>query len=234
MRLNQPCIERYSKRACFCSCRLPLDLSILTVFTELANHSAPDSYEQRAEHFEPGRRGCANWRREQGRAGAYRHNTSMSSITVIVLLVAVLHLASRGQLTTSIWCADHLDPWNTMRLRTDRPRRLAANLIDTLRALRLVRPNGRKIGVTTRRKAMGESLKCWIVFVSLLTDPTLPCKLSWVKQIAIWQFEEWADWTVGWLPFYKTVRGIAFTAFLCTRAAVSRTAVRYYSISGTS
>jgi hypothetical protein len=34
---------------------------------------------------------------------------SMFSITVIVLLVAVLHLASRGQLTTSIWCVDHQD-----------------------------------------------------------------------------------------------------------------------------
>lgn len=80
---------------------------------------------------------------------------------------------------------------------------------------------------------MRESLKCWIVFVSLLTDP-IPCELSWAEQIAIWQFEEWADWTVGWLPFYKTVRGIAFTAFLCTRAAVSRIAAWHHSSSGTS
>jgi len=42
------------------------------------------------------------------------------------------------------------------------------NLNDTYRALRTVRPNGRRIGAITRRKAMRDSLISWIVLVGFL------------------------------------------------------------------
>lgn len=54
--------------------------------------------------------------------------------------------------------------------------RLFLNTADTLRALKVVRANGRVIGVRTRRKNLREALVCWISFVSsyrsLLIDRT--------------------------------------------------------------
>lgn len=44
--------------------------------------------------------------------------------------------------------------------------RLLLNTADTLRALKVVRANGRVIGVRTRRKNLREALVCWIAFVS--------------------------------------------------------------------
>lgn len=44
--------------------------------------------------------------------------------------------------------------------------RLFLNTADTLRALKVVRANGRVIGVRTRRKNLREALVCWISFVS--------------------------------------------------------------------
>jgi hypothetical protein len=52
--------------------------------------------------------------------------------------------------------------------------RLGCNMLDTLRALRFIRPNGRAVGQRTRRKAMQEALACWVTYVGCLVDTGLP------------------------------------------------------------
>ncbi|KAL1408923.1 hypothetical protein Q8F55_005737 [Vanrija albida] len=83
---------------------------------------------------------------------------------------------------------------------------LSLNLLDTLRALRIVRQNGRRIGVTTRRRLMRQCLTSWIVFVT--AEPvTLVCDrvLYWVpfytsiKQLALLLSIVWRTETSGWL-----------------------------------
>lgn len=51
-------------------------------------------------------------------------------------------------------------------VNNDVHKRLLLNVNDTFRALRLVRANGRRIGVNTRRKSMRDALVCWIIYVS--------------------------------------------------------------------
>lgn len=46
--------------------------------------------------------------------------------------------------------------------------RVLLNLRDTLRALKEVYPNGRRVGVVTRRRRIRQALAGWIVLVRLI------------------------------------------------------------------
>ncbi|WVQ76894.1 hypothetical protein IAR50_006568 [Cryptococcus sp. DSM 104548] len=80
---------------------------------------------------------------------------------------------------------------------------LALNLLDTLRALRTVRTNGRRIGIQTRKKAMREALACWIVYI-------LGTSISPIISTFI-----------GWVPLYAPVKAVVCLCFLFTRLASS-------------
>ncbi|EIW73420.1 hypothetical protein TREMEDRAFT_59584 [Tremella mesenterica DSM 1558] len=104
---------------------------------------------------------------------------------LIILVILWYFLALKGQASKIIW--------------------ILLNLLDTLRALRQTRPNGRRIGVVTRRKAMRETLTGWIVFVTVS------------------QLEPLVDNVIGWLPLYSTMRMITSAAFFASRTSSSLT-----------
>ncbi|WVQ85155.1 hypothetical protein IAT38_007320 [Cryptococcus sp. DSM 104549] len=95
----------------------------------------------------------------------------------------LLYLAWQHTATRSIW--------------------LAVNVLDTYRALRAVRPNGRRMGVQTRRKAMRSSLVCWVIYVLGTTASPFMTTLF------------------GWLPLFATVKAVVCTCFLLTRLSSS-------------
>ncbi|WVW81480.1 hypothetical protein I302_103474 [Kwoniella bestiolae CBS 10118] len=111
-------------------------------------------------------------------------STSTSSfLPLLAVGVIWYYLSSRGSTTRVIW--------------------LMLNVLDTFRAFRLIRPNGRRIGVNTRKKAMKESLICWVIYVIAQTaGPVLSTMLSWI-------------------PFYSPVKAAICIAFLCMRLSVS-------------
>lgn len=104
--------------------------------------------------------------------------------------------------------------------------RLILAIVDSFRALRVIRPNGRTVGKATRRKAMTETLVSWIAYVSLAL-------CSWCRsyankddqlttQAAIEQAEPIISRLFGWLPFYAPLKAIACLAFLFLRQPVSQ------------
>ncbi|KAI9634327.1 uncharacterized protein MKK02DRAFT_28957 [Dioszegia hungarica] len=76
-------------------------------------------------------------------------------------------------------------------------------IVDSFRALRVIRPNGRTVGKATRRKAMTETL------------------VSWIAYAAIEQAEPIISRLFGWLPFYAPLKAIACLAFLFLRQPAS-------------
>ncbi|WWC85516.1 uncharacterized protein L201_000380 [Kwoniella dendrophila CBS 6074] len=110
-------------------------------------------------------------------------STSSSLFPILVVGGTWYYLSSRGSVTQTIW--------------------LSLNILETLRALRVVRPNGRRIGMNTRRKAMRESLICWSVYVIFQTIGPIISTL------------------LGWIPFYSPVKTVLTMAFLFTRLPAS-------------
>ncbi|KIR62594.1 hypothetical protein I314_03540 [Cryptococcus bacillisporus CA1873] len=82
---------------------------------------------------------------------------------------------------------------------------LLLNVIDTFRALRLVRANGRRIGVNTRRKSMRDALVCWIIY---LIGTTLSPLISTL---------------LGWIPLYSPIKSVLGCFFLILRLPCSMT-----------
>ncbi|TYJ55501.1 hypothetical protein B9479_003773 [Cryptococcus floricola] len=80
---------------------------------------------------------------------------------------------------------------------------LALNLLDTLRALRTVRSNGRRIGIQTRKKVMREALACWIIYI-------LGTSISPIISTL-----------VAWIPLYAPIKAVVCLCFLFTRLASS-------------
>ncbi|OWZ45882.1 hypothetical protein C351_02121 [Cryptococcus neoformans c8] len=80
---------------------------------------------------------------------------------------------------------------------------LLLNVIDTFRALRLVRANGRRIGVNTRRKSMRDALVCWIIYLIGTTLSPLSSTL------------------LGWIPLYSPVKSVLGCCFLIMRLSCS-------------
>ncbi|WRT63395.1 uncharacterized protein IL334_000300 [Kwoniella shivajii] len=111
----------------------------------------------------------------------------MSTSTSILPLIAAggiwYYLSSRGSTIQSIW--------------------LLLNVLDTFRALRGIRPNGRRIGINTRKRAMREGLICWVIYVLAQTIGPIVSTLF------------------GWIPFYSPVKTILCAVFLCMRMAAS-------------
>ncbi|WWD22874.1 hypothetical protein CI109_107369 [Kwoniella shandongensis] len=115
----------------------------------------------------------------------------MSSSSLLPLLAVGgiwYYLSLQGSATNTIW--------------------LTLNVLDTFRALRTIRPNGRRIGSNTRKKAMRETLICWIVYVvGTMVEPIVSTLF-------------------GWIPFYSPVRVVVCGFFLITRLASS---ISFYS-----
>ncbi|WWC97299.1 hypothetical protein V866_004178 [Kwoniella sp. B9012] len=111
-------------------------------------------------------------------------STSISSLLPLMAVGIIwYYLSSKGSTTQTIW--------------------LSLNVLDTLRALRSIRPNGRRIGINTRKKAMRESLICWTIYVVAQTlGPAISTLLSWI-------------------PFYAPVKAVICVAFLFMRLSVS-------------
>ncbi|KAK6904965.1 hypothetical protein L486_02565 [Kwoniella mangroviensis CBS 10435] len=111
-------------------------------------------------------------------------STSTSSLLPLMAVGIIwYYLSSKGSTIQTIW--------------------LALNVLDTLRALRHTRPNGRRIGINTRKKAMRESLICWTIYVVAQTlGPAISTLL-------------------GWIPFYAPVKAVICVAFLFMRLSVS-------------
>ncbi|GFZ44813.1 hypothetical protein JCM24511_02539 [Saitozyma sp. JCM 24511] len=112
----------------------------------------------------------------------------LGSAALPLALGVVLYLLYHGSLTRTIW--------------------LGLNILDTLRALRLTRPNGRAVGQVTRRKAMRQALILWIVYVAGQSVGSIPDRL------------------LGWLPLYDTVKIIVLCGFLATRVISSTSIYR--------
>ncbi|WWC57791.1 uncharacterized protein I303_100326 [Kwoniella dejecticola CBS 10117] len=109
--------------------------------------------------------------------------STSSLLPVLALGGAWYYLLSRGATTQTVW--------------------LLMNILDTFRALRHIRPNGRRIGINTRKKAMRDSLLCWSIFVAAQTiSPILSTCL-------------------GWIPFYSPIKVIITIAFLALRVPAS-------------
>ncbi|KAK8844577.1 hypothetical protein IAR55_006424 [Kwoniella newhampshirensis] len=111
----------------------------------------------------------------------------MSSSSSLLPLLAVAgtwyFLSLQGSATQTIW--------------------LTLNVLDTFRALRSIRPNGRRIGSNTRKRAMRDSLVCWIIYVvGMMVGPIVSAIL-------------------GWIPFYTPLRVVVCGFFLFTRLASS-------------
>ncbi|WWD06073.1 hypothetical protein V865_004158 [Kwoniella europaea PYCC6329] len=111
-------------------------------------------------------------------------STSTSSLLPLMAVGIIwYYLSSKGSTTQTIW--------------------LSLNVLDTFRALRSIRPNGRRIGTNTRKKAMRESLICWTIYVVAQTlGPAISTLLSWI-------------------PFYAPVKAVICGAFLFMRLSVS-------------
>ncbi|WVQ64574.1 uncharacterized protein L199_002741 [Kwoniella botswanensis] len=111
-------------------------------------------------------------------------STSTSSLLPPMAMGIIwYYLSSKGSTTQTIW--------------------LSLNVLDTFRALRSIRPNGRRIGTNTRKKAMRESLICWTIYVVAQTlGPAISTLLSWI-------------------PFYAPVKAVICVAFLFMRLSVS-------------
>jgi hypothetical protein len=98
-------------------------------------------------------------------------------------------------------------------------------LVDSFRALRVIRPNGRTVGKATRRKAMRETLVSWIAYVS--SASCYWCRShanednQLTTQAAIQQAEPIVSRLFGWLPFYAPLKALVFLAFLFLRHPVS-------------
>ncbi|WOO82828.1 uncharacterized protein LOC62_04G006313 [Vanrija pseudolonga] len=110
----------------------------------------------------------------------------MDSLLIVVGALALLTVAVRGNVLQTLW--------------------LCLSLLDTFRALKTVRQNGRRVGVTTRRRLMRQCLTSWIVFVA--AEPvTIICDalLYWfpfyasLKQLALLVSAVWRVETSGWL-----------------------------------
>ncbi|BEJ16986.1 hypothetical protein CspHIS471_0603870 [Cutaneotrichosporon sp. HIS471] len=97
----------------------------------------------------------------------------MTSNKQIVSQVAIaygvlLFLGSRNQIGRTVW--------------------VLLNLRDTLRALKDMYPNGRRIGVVTRRRRLRAALAGWIVLVAVQPMTFL------------------ADTLLSWIPFYSSIK----------------------------
>ncbi|WVR03254.1 hypothetical protein IAU60_000245 [Kwoniella sp. DSM 27419] len=108
---------------------------------------------------------------------------STSLLPLLAVGCILYHLSSQGTAMQTIW--------------------LMLNLLDTFRALRKVRANGRRIGIITRRRAMRDTLVCWVIFV---LGQTAGSTVTLV---------------LGWLPFYSLARASICCAFLFMRTAAS-------------
>ncbi|WWC67131.1 uncharacterized protein I206_101038 [Kwoniella pini CBS 10737] len=111
-------------------------------------------------------------------------STSTSSLLPILAVGGIwYYLQSRGSTINTIW--------------------LLLNGLDTLRALRSVRSNGRRVGLKTRKKAMRDSLLCWIIYVAVQTvGPVFSTCLSWI-------------------PFYSPIKAVICMGFLALRVPAS-------------
>ncbi|KAK4683640.1 hypothetical protein P7C73_g6596, partial [Tremellales sp. Uapishka_1] len=110
-------------------------------------------------------------------------NSSRNLLPLASIFLAWYYLTSRSSSVKLIW--------------------LGLNVLDTLRALRTVRVNGRRIGIATRRKVMKESLICWVVYVAgHFCGPVI-------------------ESVFGWLPFYSQMEFLLAVCFLACRVAVS-------------
>ncbi|WVF66357.1 hypothetical protein IAT40_001097 [Kwoniella sp. CBS 6097] len=117
------------------------------------------------------------------RSSASINNNPTSLLPLLAVGVIWYHLSARGVATQTVW--------------------LALNVLDTLRALRAVRPNGRRIGVNTRKKATRDTLACWIIYVvGQMVGPILSTIL-------------------GWIPFYTPIKAVICAGFLFTRVSTS-------------
>ncbi|OCF44286.1 hypothetical protein I317_01904 [Kwoniella heveanensis CBS 569] len=111
-------------------------------------------------------------------------NTTSSSLLPLLAVGVIWYcLSARGVATQLVW--------------------LALNVLDTLRALRAIRPNGRRIGVNARKKMMRDTLTCWIVYVVGRTAGPIFSTL------------------LGWVPFYTPVKFVICVGFLFTRISTS-------------
>ncbi|BEI86149.1 hypothetical protein CcaverHIS002_0604360 [Cutaneotrichosporon cavernicola] len=87
---------------------------------------------------------------------------------VAIAYCVLLFLGSRNQIGRTVW--------------------VLLNLHDTLRALKDMYPNGRRIGVVTRRRRLRAALAGWIVLVAV--QP-----ITFV-----------ADTLLSWIPFYSSIK----------------------------
>lgn len=102
--------------------------------------------------------------------------------------------------------------------------RALVNLLDTLRSLKEVRTNGRRVGVTTRRKLIKQCLVGWIVFVSVVAHARacLRVKRSVADlQVAAQPVGLAADMLLFWFPFYKSIKSVITIVLVVWRLQVS-------------
>ncbi|ORX34907.1 hypothetical protein BD324DRAFT_609674 [Kockovaella imperatae] len=103
--------------------------------------------------------------------------------SVILLVGLSYYLIHKGELIRTIW--------------------LCGCLLDSFRALRTIRSNGRAVGLMTRRKAMREALRGWIVYI--LLGYSIPI----VERL------------FSWIPLYGPLSTTLSLALVSTRSATS-------------
>ncbi|WVQ93974.1 hypothetical protein IAU59_001052 [Kwoniella sp. CBS 9459] len=117
------------------------------------------------------------------RTSARINEASTSLLPLLAVGVIWYYLFARGVANQTVW--------------------LALNVIDTLRALRAVRSNGRRIGVNTRKNAMRSTLACWVIYVAgQMVGPVISTLL-------------------GWIPFYTPIKAVLCLGFIFTRVSTS-------------